>query len=153
MSRGYYYVTKGRDNDNIPLQVHYWCAMNIGPFTTHTVVRTQWVSWIWTKAHWYIAHGTADSDKSCCYPWFVSHDKLAMHACSGLPPPLSPTINMYYTIGWGELKRSTYLVYTVYGCVETVQYNTLRSSNFVYMIYVISGGSTFPGGSYTVLLT
>ena len=23
----------------------------------------------------YHAHGTADNDKSCCYPWFACHDK------------------------------------------------------------------------------
>ena len=33
----------------------------------------------------YHVHGTADSDKSCCYPWFVCHDKT-IHACSGSPP-------------------------------------------------------------------
>ena len=28
----------------------------------------------------YHAHGTADGDKYCCYPWVVCHDiKLAMH--------------------------------------------------------------------------
>ena len=36
----------------------------------------------------YHAHGTADSDKSCCYPWFVCHDKtLANYACSLRLPP------------------------------------------------------------------
>ena len=29
----------------------------------------------------YHAHGTADSDKSCCYPWFVCHDQIN-NACS-----------------------------------------------------------------------
>ena len=36
----------------------------------------------------YHTHRTADSDKSCCYPWFVCHDKnitSAMHARSGSP--------------------------------------------------------------------
>ena len=33
----------------------------------------------------YYVHGTADSDKSCCYPWLVCHDKT-MHARSGSPP-------------------------------------------------------------------
>ena len=37
----------------------------------------------------YHAHGTADSDKSCCYPWFVCHDKTLDQQCiahSGSPP-------------------------------------------------------------------
>ena len=29
----------------------------------------------------YHAHGTADSDKSCCYPWFVCHDKTLDQQC------------------------------------------------------------------------
>ena len=29
----------------------------------------------------YHAHGTADSDKSCCYPWFVRHDKTLNQQC------------------------------------------------------------------------
>ena len=37
----------------------------------------------------YHAHGTADSHKSSCYPWFVCHDKTAMHAHSGLPPMIN----------------------------------------------------------------
>jgi len=28
----------------------------------------------------YHAHGTADGDKSCCYPWLVCHDDIAMLA-------------------------------------------------------------------------
>ena len=36
----------------------------------------------------YHAHGTAGSQgKSCGYPWFVCHDKTAMHA---RPPPPRP---------------------------------------------------------------
>ena len=37
----------------------------------------------------YHTHGTADSDKSCCYAWFVCHDKTLNQqclACSGSPP-------------------------------------------------------------------
>ena len=30
----------------------------------------------------YHAHGTADGDKSCCYPWFVCHDKTLNQPCS-----------------------------------------------------------------------
>ena len=41
------------------------------------------------------AHGIADGDKSCCYPWFVCHNKtlnqqcmLAQsHPCPSPPPP------------------------------------------------------------------
>ena len=29
----------------------------------------------------YHAHGTADDDKSCCYPWFVCHDKTLNQQC------------------------------------------------------------------------
>ena len=29
----------------------------------------------------YHVHGTADSDKSCCYPWFVCHDKTLNQQC------------------------------------------------------------------------
>ena len=33
-----------------------------------------------TRSSAYHAHGTADSDKYCCYSWFVCHDiKSAMH--------------------------------------------------------------------------
>ena len=43
----------------------------------------------------YHAHGIADGDKSCCYPWFVCHNKtlnqqcmLAQsHPCPSPPPP------------------------------------------------------------------
>ena len=35
----------------------------------------------------YHAHGTADSDKFCCYPWLVYHDiKSAMHCLLRLAP-------------------------------------------------------------------
>jgi len=35
----------------------------------------------------YHAHGTADSNKFCCYPWLVCHDiSNALHTCSGLLP-------------------------------------------------------------------
>ena len=37
----------------------------------------------------YHAHGTADSDKSCCYPWLVCHDiKSAMHCSLRLAPTM-----------------------------------------------------------------
>jgi len=29
----------------------------------------------------YHAHGTADSDKSCCYTWLVCHDKTLYQQC------------------------------------------------------------------------
>ena len=29
----------------------------------------------------YHVQGTADSDKSCCYPWFVCHDKTLNQQC------------------------------------------------------------------------
>ena len=128
VSSGYYYMSRTRDNGNIPLQVHYWCLMNIGPFTTRAVVCTHWVSWIWTNAHWYIAwsfayhaHGTTDSDKSSCYPWFVCHAKTiksAMHCTLRLTPQWWIILLVYYTKGcylrWAWLKRSSYLVYIVY---------------------------------------
>ena len=40
----------------------------------------------------YHAHGTADSDKSCCYPWFVCHDKILNQQCmlaKACPPMIS----------------------------------------------------------------
>ena len=33
-----------------------------------------------------VIHGTAESDKSCCYPWFVNHNKTSNAARSGSPP-------------------------------------------------------------------
>ena len=40
-----------------------------------------------TQSFAYHAHGTADGDKFCCYPWLVCHDiKSAMH-CSLRPHP------------------------------------------------------------------
>ena len=36
----------------------------------------------------YRVHGIADSDKFCCYPWFVCHDKTLNQQCitrSGSP--------------------------------------------------------------------
>ena len=30
----------------------------------------------------YHGHGIADSDKSCCYPWFVCHDNTLNHQCT-----------------------------------------------------------------------
>ena len=38
----------------------------------------------------YHAHGTADSDKFCCYPWLVCHDIKSAVQCS---LRLAPTIN------------------------------------------------------------
>ena len=29
----------------------------------------------------YRDHGTADGDQSCCYPWFVCHDKTLNQQC------------------------------------------------------------------------
>ena len=52
----------------------------------------------------YHGHGTADSDKSCCYPWFVCHYKTLnlqyMLAHAGLLPP-PPMINhqLVYVFG------------------------------------------------------
>ena len=35
----------------------------------------------------YHAHGTADSDKFCCYPWLVCHDiTSAMHCSLSVAP-------------------------------------------------------------------
>ena len=34
-----------------------------------------------TRSFAYHAHGTADSDKSCCYAWFVCHDKTLEQQC------------------------------------------------------------------------
>ena len=37
----------------------------------------------------YHAHGTADSDKFCCYPWLVCHDiKSAMYCSLRLAPTM-----------------------------------------------------------------
>ena len=37
----------------------------------------------------YHAHGTADGDKFCCYPWLVCHDiKSAMHCLLRLAPTM-----------------------------------------------------------------
>ena len=34
----------------------------------------------------YHAHGTADSDKSCCYPWFVCYDETNQPCLLRLAP-------------------------------------------------------------------
>ena len=34
-----------------------------------------------TQSFAYHAHGTADSDKFCCYLWFVCHDKTLDQQC------------------------------------------------------------------------
>ena len=44
----------------------------------------------------YDAHRTADSDKSCCYPWFVCHDNTLNQQCmltQVCPPPPMPPIS------------------------------------------------------------
>ena len=48
----------------------------------------------------YRTHGTAGSDKSCCYQWFVCHDKTTVLARSGWPPEQVVTLLMElaYTI-------------------------------------------------------
>ena len=40
-----------------------------------------------TPSFAYHADGTADSDKSCCYPWFVCHDKTLNQQCILARPP------------------------------------------------------------------
>ena len=40
----------------------------------------------------YNAHETADSDESCCYPWFVCHDKTLNQQCM-LAQACIPMIN------------------------------------------------------------
>ena len=47
------------------------------------------VSSLAARSFAYHVHGSADSDKFFCYPWFVCHDKTLMHACSGLPPMIN----------------------------------------------------------------
>ena len=47
----------------------------------------------------YHAHGTADSDKSCCYPWLVCHDiKSAMHCSLRLAPTIINHLTSYILI-------------------------------------------------------
>ena len=59
----------------------------------------------------YHAHGTADSDKFCCYPWFVCHDKTLNQQCitrSGSPTMINhlttllcldvPTIQFWHKV-------------------------------------------------------
>ena len=47
----------------------------------------------------YHAYGTADSDKSSCYPWFVSRDKTVNQQCI-LTQARPPMINRIVTDGW-----------------------------------------------------
>jgi len=35
----------------------------------------------------YHAHGTADSNKFCCYPWFVCHDISNAFLARSVSPP------------------------------------------------------------------
>ena len=46
----------------------------------------------------YHAHGTADGDKFCCYPWLVCHDiKSAMHCSLRLAPTMINHLTSIYT--------------------------------------------------------
>ena len=54
----------------------------------------------------YHVHGTADSDKSCCYPWFVGHDKtlnqqcMLTQACPPMINHLNSTIMCVLSVHW-----------------------------------------------------
>ena len=52
----------------------------------------------------YHAHGTADGDKFCCYPWLVYHDiKLAMHCSLRLAPTMINHLTNLITITVNKL--------------------------------------------------
>ena len=56
------------------------CVASVASLTEEIAVRS-------TIA--YHAHGTADGDKFCCYPWLVCHDiKSAMHCSLRLAPTM-----------------------------------------------------------------
>ena len=70
----------------------------------------------------YHAHGTADSDKFCCYPWLVCHDiKSAMHCSLRLAPTM---INHLASL---KLDRLAWLAFTI----VTVVFILLLSLNLL----------------------